>query len=94
MPRTARHAPGGFVYHAVDRTAGRQVLLRKPANYDALPRVHDEALECCPTRLLAYCLMPAHWHFALWPQRDDQLSEFLRWLSLTHSGPGTQPEPC
>jgi putative transposase len=85
MPRTARNAPGGIVYHALNRAPAHQILFRKPADYDAFLRVLDEALECCPTRLLAYCLMPTHWHFVLWPERDGQLSELLRWLTLTHS---------
>ncbi len=85
MPRTPRNTPGGHVYHALNWAAARQVLFRKPADDDAFVRVLDEALERCPIRILAYCLMPTHWHFVLWPQRDDQLSAFLRWLTLTHS---------
>ena len=38
-----------------------------------------------PTRILAWCIMPNHWHFVLWPQRDDELSEFTRWRSNTHA---------
>jgi putative transposase len=41
----------------------------------------------CPIPVLAYCLVPTHWHFVLWPQRNGQLDEFLRWLTLTHSVP-------
>src|SRR5205823_7689305 len=29
--------------------------------------------------------MPTHWHVVLWPAADGQLSDFLRWLTLTHS---------
>src|SRR5438094_267207 len=36
-------------------------------------------------RLLAYCLMPNHWHMVLWPNNDGEMTEFLRWLTLTHS---------
>ena len=35
--------------------------------------------------MLAYCLMPNHWHMVLWPKKDGEMSEFLRWLTLTHS---------
>ena len=38
-----------------------------------------------PLRLLAFCLMPNHWHLLLWPQADDELSRFLHWLTLTHT---------
>jgi putative transposase len=29
--------------------------------------------------------MPTHWHFVLWPQKDGQLTAFLRWLTHTHA---------
>jgi putative transposase len=85
MPRQARNTPGGFVYHALNRGTARLKLLRKPADYEAFLGVLGEALQGQPTRLLAYCLMPTHWHFVLWPERDDQLTKLLRWLTLTHS---------
>jgi putative transposase len=36
-------------------------------------------------RVLAFCLMPNHWHMVLWPREDGQLSEFFRWLTHTHT---------
>jgi putative transposase len=36
-------------------------------------------------RILAYCVMPNHWHFVLWPTSDGTLSRFVRWLSSTHA---------
>jgi putative transposase len=85
MPRTPRHTPGGFVYHVLNRATGRLTLFRKPADYAAFRRVLAEALDRHPTRLLGYCLMPTHWHLVLWPERDGQLTELLRWLTLTHA---------
>ena len=35
-------------------------------------------------RLLAYCVMPNHWHMVLWPRRDGDLSRFMQWLTVTH----------
>ena len=60
-------------------------LLRKQADYEAFLRVLDAAQAKHPMRILAYWLMPTHWHFVLWPEADGQLSAFLRWLTLTHS---------
>ena len=79
MPRQARNTPGGFVYHALNRGTARLKLLRKPADYEAFLGVLGEALQGQPTRLLAYCLMPTHWHFVLWPQGEHDLSAFCRW---------------
>lgn len=36
-------------------------------------------------RLLAYCLMPNHWHLVLYPYNDDELPQFMRWITLTHT---------
>jgi putative transposase len=85
MPRTARVAPGGFVYHALNRAVARLPLFQKDSDYEAFERVLAEALAEHPTRLLAYCLMPNHWHFVLWPQEDGELTAFLRWLTHTHT---------
>jgi putative transposase len=45
----------------------------------------QEAMDKHPIRLLAFCLMPKHWHFVLWPETDHELTEFLRWLTHTHT---------
>ena len=85
MPRSARHIPAGYVYHALNRATARLKLFRKAADYAAFLRVFDEALERHPIRVLGYCLMPTHWHIVLWPAAEGELSAFLRWLTLTHA---------
>jgi len=76
---------GGLVYHVLNRAAGRATLFEKDADYEAFERVLEEAWRREPTRIVAYCVMPNHWHMVLWPRRDDELSEFLRWLTVTHT---------
>jgi putative transposase len=85
MPRSARHAPGGLVYHALNRGVARLPLFEKPADYAAFQRVLAETLDQFPMRVLAYVLMPNHWHFVLWPRTDGDLTAFCRWLTLTHT---------
>ncbi len=29
--------------------------------------------------------MPNHWHLLVWPRKDGELSEFVGWLTLTHT---------
>ena len=84
MPRGKRCCPGGIPYHCLNRGNGRQTLFYGPADYDALVRVVKETLLIAPMRILGYCLMPNHWHFVLWPEQDDQLSEFMHQLTNTH----------
>lgn len=85
MPRHARLAPGGIGYHALNRGNGRDTLFDKPEDYSAFERIMTQAMDRCPIRLLAYCLMPNHWHMVLWPKKEGEMTEFLRWLTLTHS---------
>jgi putative transposase len=74
-----------MIYHALNRAVARLPLFEKSDDYDAFERVLEEALELHPTRLLAYCIMPNHWHFLLWPREDGELTAFLRWLTHTHT---------
>jgi len=30
-------------------------------------------------------VMPNHWHLVLWPRREGELSDFVRWLTHTHT---------
>jgi len=86
MPRRARIAPGELVYHTLNRANGRNELIcSKPEDYAAFERIMAAAMHRFPTRLLAYCLMPNHWHMVLWPRKDGEVTAFLRWLTLTHS---------
>ncbi len=39
MPRTARVAPGGLVYHVLNRSAGKMHLFRKEDDFEAFQRV-------------------------------------------------------
>jgi len=69
----------------LNRAVARLPLFEKPTDYDAFERVLRLAFDKHPTRLLAYCLMPNHWHLVLWPRRDGELTAFVRWLTHTHT---------
>ena len=85
MPRSRRHAPGGYIYHALNRAVARLPLFKKERDYLAFLQVVDEALALHPIRILSYCVMPNHWHFVLWPRHDGEMTDFLRWLTHTHT---------
>jgi putative transposase len=84
MPRTARVVPGGMVFHVLNRGVGRMRLFLKDADFDAFERILEKTLETRPMRIVAYCLMPNHWHLVLWPRRDDDLGAFMQKLTITH----------
>jgi putative transposase len=85
MPRRPRFAQAGYVFHVLNRGAGRQTLFETDRDYDAFVGLVEQARQRVEMRVLAFCVMPNHWHLVLWPQTDDALSEYMRWLSVTHS---------
>jgi len=87
MPRRARSIKGGLVYHILNRANARMTIFEKEADYAAFERVLEEAYAREPLRILGYCVMPNHWHMVVWPKRgaDRQVSEFCRWLTVTHT---------
>jgi hypothetical protein len=72
--------PAQATAHHAQREAGRRQsngrneLFHKPEDYSAFERIMISAMHRAPTRLLAYCLMPNHWHMVLWPRKDDGMS--------------------
>jgi putative transposase len=85
MPRRPRIAPGGLVYHCLNRAVARLALFEKNEDYAGFERVLEEAARQHPMRILAYCVMPNHWHLVLWPRREGELTDFVRWLTHTHT---------
>jgi putative transposase len=80
MPRTARASVGGLCYHVINRGNACAEVFRKPEDYAAFRDLLGEAADRVRMRVLAYCLMPNHFHLALWPRQDGDLSRFMQWL--------------
>jgi putative transposase len=85
MGRPLRVEVGGYVYHALNRASARATLFENDDDYRRFEQVLDAARARAGMRLLAYCLMPNHWHLVLWPEADGTLSRFMTWLTLTHT---------
>ena len=85
MPRAKRQFVGGIAYHVLNRANGRLRIFRKPDDFEAFERVLAEGLRRIPMRLCGYCIMSNHWHLLLWPRPDDNVSEFMQWITLTHT---------
>lgn len=85
MPRRPRLAAGDLTYHVLNRRVGRLPLFEMPADYAAFEKILAEAQAQTKIRIAAYCLMPHHWHLLLWPRHDGELSEVLRWITVTQA---------
>jgi putative transposase len=84
MPRTARASVGGLCYHAINRGNNRAAVFHDDGDYDAFVTTLGEACRRLPMRVLAYCLMPNHFHLALRPLHDGDLSRWMQWLLTAH----------
>ena len=73
------------MFHVLNRGVRRSRLFDSDADYAAFERLLRRARSRFRMRVLAFCLMPNHFHLVLWPEMDEQLSAFMHWLSVTHT---------
>src|SRR5690349_15522670 len=85
MPRQIRRIEAGTIYHVLNRGNGRRVLFSKPADYDAFVKLLVEAFARFEVDLLAFCLMPNHWHLLVRPRTARSLSRCMAWIAVTHA---------
>ena len=85
MPRAPRTDVGGYVYHVLNRANARVRVFDDEKDYQLFELILEDAVQRYDMRLLAYCVMPNHWHLVLHPKHDGDLSAFMGWLSNTHT---------
>jgi putative transposase len=73
-----------MVFHVLNRGVGRMELFSKEKDYAAFEGLLEQTCEARPMRICAYCLLPNHWHFVLWPQHDGDLAAFMQQLTTKH----------
>ncbi len=84
MPRPPRISVSDGCYHVLNRGNARSDVFHKEEDCEAFLRLIDEACQRLPIRVLAYCLMPNHFHLALQPHDDGDLSRWMQWLTTAH----------
>jgi putative transposase len=86
MPRIPRVAPGGFIYHVLNRSAAKFKMLRTEKDKQAfLTALLEASNRFERMKVLGWCVMENHWHLLLWPQADGDLARFMHWLTLAHA---------
>ncbi len=86
MGRPLRVTESGLVYHVLNRRVMRLPLFQKDDDYVAFEGVLSESLEHgAAPELLAWCLMPNHWHLVVRAGRRTDLSTWMQWVTVTHA---------
>lgn len=85
MARATRTDIGGYVYHVLNRANARALIFEDDSDYQLFESILEEANEKFGMRILAYCLMPNHWHLVVYPRHDGDLAQFIGWVSNTHT---------
>ncbi len=85
MVRVARVDVGNHPYHVLNRAVGRFTIFDVDEDYRCFVDLLREAKEMTDMRILAYALMPNHWHLLLYPENDGDMSTFMHWLTNAHT---------
>jgi putative transposase len=85
MPRRPRTGTGQLVFHVMNRAVQGVTLFERSDDYRHFLRVLAEATRLHDVRLLAFEVMPTHWHLVVWPGADGGLAAFMKQLTATHA---------
>ncbi len=85
MARKPRIDLGGYIYHVINRSNGRVKIFHTDKDYQDFEVLLKEIKGTYDMRILAYALMPNHWHLVLYPKKDKDMSTSLQWLTTTHA---------
>ncbi|MDP6527435.1 MAG: transposase [Candidatus Pacebacteria bacterium] len=79
-----RVAVGDTVYHVINRANGRATIFKSKKDYQHFESLLGEGKQLVGMRILSYCIMPNHWHLVLYPKKNTDMGEFMRWVTTTH----------
>ena len=84
MPRTGRASTGGICCHVLNRGNGQAQVFHKHEDYSAFVELIGLACRRTPMRVMAWCLMPNHFHLVVRPHQDGELAQWMQWLMTSH----------
>lgn len=85
MARPHRCFSADCVYHVLNRGVRRHQLFLEDDDYIYFQHLMARAQRRVPLRILAYSLMPNHWHLVVWPEAPAAVPAYLHWLTCRHA---------
>lgn len=85
MSRPLRIDVADIVYHVINRGNKRMRFFEGDSDYLLFEALLEDLALVRDMRILAYCLIPNHWHLVLQPRKDGDLSQCMQWLTTTHT---------
>lgn len=77
MPRRVNNFAAGHYYHIYNRGAGQELIFYEPENYIYCLGLVKKYYRNYSISVIAYCLMPNHYHFLFRQDGDIPLSKFV-----------------
>jgi putative transposase len=84
MPRPHRIHPDCVPQHIVNRGNRKSQIFMSPADYIGFLAGMTDAAERTVVRVVAFCLMPNHFHLVLWPFKGAEISAYMQILMNAH----------
>lgn len=85
MSRKRRFVPPDSILHIVNRGNDKRVIFPELVDYPAFLVLLREAREEFGVRLLAYCLMPNHFHLIARVEDLDAISSYMHFVQREHA---------
>jgi putative transposase len=85
MPRAARVDVGDNFYHVINRAIMRLPIFTNDEEYLHFEKLIKEAVAEVDVEIIAYTIMPNHWHFLIRTKNDGDLGLFMHRLTSTHT---------
>lgn len=85
MPRRLRCGLQGAAFHVMNRAVRKTILFEKDADFEAFIAVVLESLTKIRVEIIAFELMPNHWHFVVTCDRIEEISKWMHWVTGTHA---------
>ena len=84
MPHGIRILPDNVPQHVVNRGNRKARIFWSPADYLGFIAAMADAAEKTVVRLMAFCLMPNHWHLVFWPHTGREISNYMQIMMNSH----------